>query len=228
VLFFGDLPFNKVVIAVILSIVIFAVTSIALAVAERVYFKKHADGLDKTAERNKKIIRLIYMLILFMLGGSLANLLQFSTAYYHARERGMAPDPKTNQYTLSYNQMIYYNAHSVLESKVNTLDDMSGKIIIYVRYDCKDCVMLHDRLQAVADAHPDFLFLSSRTSTGRTVRDQYNIELTEVPQGVYIRKDGTSVVVPIMIDDKENQTVALDDKQIESLLNLREHDGLTV
>ena len=82
--------------------------------------------------------------------------------------------------------------------------------------------MLHDQL---ADIN-DIIFLSSRTEKGKKVREMYNINLTEIPQGVYIDADGKSTTV--RITQGSGDSLILDLQQIATLKEMTAQEGPTV
>lgn len=188
------------------------------------YCKKHnkedAQEISKTEKTTVSVLRL-FVLILFAVSGLyIGNVINISSTYYTAIKHGMTPNSETNKYDLKYGEVIALNKTSVEETDIDE-NDMKGRLIIYVRYDCPDCMILHDQIAELADHN--FIFLSSRTQKGKNVRELYNIDLTEVPQAVYINHEGIATVATIMTGSGKD--LAIDYEQIKVLKKMADHDA---
>lgn len=199
--------------AVVLSLVIIIISGTAGMVmrkAYNAYCVKHNDC------DNAKIIKRGYtfkfaVLVLFSIAGLfLGNALNIAITFHTALTHGMTPNPDTGKYDIPYGKILMLNKNSVKETNAD-IYDLKNKAIIYVRYDCPDCVILHNQL---ADVN-GIIFLSSRTEKGKKVREMYNINLTEIPQGVYIDADGKSTTV--RITQGSGDSLTLDLQQIATL-----------
>lgn len=179
------------------------------------YCKTHPDANAKI-KRKIDAFTVIMLLIVSFGGMYLGNLFNTAIVFNRALSRGMVPDANTGKYTLSYGDMITYNNHSVKETKI-TLEELKGKAIIYVRYDCYDCMKLHEQLSNIEN----IVFLSSQSDLGKSARNAYNIYLTDVPQGVYIDADGNSTTINIV--DRGFDTLTLNMSQITNLCEMADH-----
>lgn len=174
------------------------------------YCDKHKNTKNQAILCKTTIAR-VFILILFSVSGYfIGNLINIGTTYVTALSQGMERNTETNKYDVTYGDMMYYNKHSIKETDIE-LDDLKNKAIIYVRYGCPDCVILYDQLAEIND----MIFLSSRSDLGRSARTMYAIQLTEVPQGVYIDAEGNSTIIDIMIKDEDG--IKLDLNQISIL-----------
>ena len=110
---------------------------------------------------------------------------------------------------------------SVKETDID-INDLKNKAIIYVRYDCPDCIALHSQLAEIKD----MIFLASRSERGKAARDLYDIKLTEVPQGVYISTEGKATTISIVQHDENG--IRLDLQQITILREMvNRHEQLS-
>lgn len=145
------------------------------------------------------------VLALFSVVGLFAgNLINIAITFNTAVSHGMMPDDETGGYNIPYSEIQTLNKRSVKETDIS-VDELKGKAVIFVRYDCPDCAALHDQLANITD----IVFLSSRSERGKAVRQQYDIHLTEIPQGVYIDENGNSLVVDITQQIDEALTLDL-------------------
>lgn len=156
------------------------------------------------------ILKLTTLIAFSLTGLCLGNLIGIALNYNTALSHGMIKNPDTGIYDLTYGEIIYLNRNSIKESDVN-INDLKNKAIIYIRYDCPDCVALHEQLAAL----DDMIFLSSRSEKGKDAQSLYTIYLTEVPQGVYIDSEGKATVIDIM--QGSGKEITLDLQQISIL-----------
>lgn len=160
------------------------------------YCKRHKDA--DTATRRKVDAAKIAILLLFSVTGwFIGNLISIIITFNVAVSHGMVPNDETNTYDMTYGEILSLNKNSIKETNIDVAD-LKGKAIIYVRYECPECIRLHDQLAVVTD----MIFLSSRSERGRLARTTYNINLTDVPQGVYIDPNGDAMVINILSDDR--------------------------
>ena len=196
--------------AAICSIII-AGLSLLTAVFVRIKLNKfcsvHETDVTPKAKRTLSAGNAAALLLFSVTGLFIGNLLSISIAFGTALSHGMTRNPDTSKYDLTYGQVLSYNKKSLKETDIN-VEDLKGEAIIYVRYDCPDCMKLHDQLSEIND----IIFISSRSELGKAARSLYDINLTEVPQGVYIDADGKSTTIGII---QHNETdIMLDLRQI--------------
>lgn len=174
------------------------------------YCAKHKSCTDSIILKRGYALKFIVLILFSVAGLFLGNLINIGTTFYTALTHGMTANPDTGKYDITYGDMQMLNHYSVKESNID-INNLKNKAIIYVRYDCPDCVILHDQL---ADIN-DIIFLSSRTDKGKTARELYSINLTEIPQGVYINADGEATT--IKITQGSGDSLILDLQQIAIL-----------
>lgn len=138
--------------------------------------------------------RIIRMILSVLFGLSVCITSVFGIPVAKAFRHGMTKTPieiSENNYDYKYDltleQIINYNNYTKPVNKLKNLSDAENKIIIFVRYDCRDCHLLYD---SMPDAE-DVIYISSRSDTGHKLMEKYNIDLVEVPSVVYISKSGT-------------------------------------
>jgi len=174
------------------------------------YCDKHQNDAEEKHRFRANIIKFLTLTAFAVMGLFLGNIITIGTSFCVAKSHGMAVDPETNEYNLSYGEVLSLNRYSVKETNID-VNDLKNKAIIYVRYDCPDCVILHSQLAEIKD----MIFLSSRSEKGRAVRELYNINLTEIPQGVYIDNEGNATT--ISITQGAGDSLSLDLQQIAIL-----------
>lgn len=119
-------------------------------------------------------------------------------------------------------QMPYY---SFIDQSNNLPDDLGGKIIIYYRYNCKDCQAIHDDLlNYLTDKDTtNIYFVSTRSEIGqKLVKDIFYVN--EVPTAIYVYKepplpDMTYVAGALSTESNGNTTFI--DKYINDLITLQ-------
>lgn len=171
------------------------------------FCRENEKEVDPAMRRKTTAVKAIVLLIFATAGLYIGNLISIVITYRTALSHGMETD---GQCTLSYGEMQTLNKHSIEETRIN-IDELKGKAVIFVRYDCPDCIALHDQLNDIQD----MTFLSSRSDLGKAAREIYDIDLTEVPQGAYIDINGNATTVDIICFD--NNTITLDLQQIAIL-----------
>ena len=174
------------------------------------FCRKHEIDATPKTKRSLSIGNAFALLLFSITGLFIGNLLSILMTFGTALSHGMTVNPDTGKYDLSYGQILSYNKTSVKETNIDVAD-LKEKAIIYVRYDCPDCIKLHDQLSEIKD----IIFLSSRSDLGKTARSLYDINLTEVPQGVYIDANGKSTTISIIQHTEED--IMLDLQQIAIL-----------
>jgi hypothetical protein len=112
-------------------------------------------------------------------------------------------------------------------------DDLTGKIIIYVKYGCPDCEGIHDDLLSYLERSSlknkeDYYFVSTRSKKGKELLAKY--EVFDVPAAVYIRKNvSTSTDVSYITQtlyEKENEddTATFVANNFDKLLSFKDSD----
>lgn len=187
-----------------------AAVGIGIQIFHQKYCAKHKDSDDKSVITKATILRIAVLAVFTLCGFFIGGLLDVWFTVCEATAHGMMPDPDTGKYNLTVGEMTALNKYSVEETDIE-INDLKDKVIIYVRYDCTDCIVLHEQLASLDNV----IFLSSRSKTGKEAREVYNINLTEIPQGVYIDPDGNSTV--IKITEGSGDTLSLDMQQIAIL-----------
>lgn len=104
-------------------------------------------------------------------------------------------------------------------------DDLSGCIIIYIKYGCPDCRSIHDEIvNCIQDNDVNNIyFVSTRSEKGSQLLELYPVN--EVPTGVYIRKKDstisnrfTEVLYGHIYDDENNEVVYFEKDKMLSLI----------
>ncbi len=209
---FKDLQLHEAALFSALIALPCLIVGIIIHIGLNKYCKKHLD--TDVGARQKVFALTVIMLIIVSIGGLyLGNLLNTAFVFNTAVSHGMVPDADTGEYELSYEEILTYNKYSVKETEI-TLDELKGKAIIYVRYDCYDCVRLHEQLSAIDNV----IFLSSQSKLGKEARNTYNIHLTDVPQGVYIDDNGNATTINIV--DRGFDVITLNMQQITNLCEM--------
>lgn len=155
---------------------------------------------NKTAKAGTvKLLRAAEITLALLMGFSFADTGMIISQTVTAMNHGMAREPSTaeehaDEYINTLQQVLIYNQITHECSDIDENDDLTGKILVYVRYDCPDCHRLYENLPAPTD---DILYISSRTDIGHKVMDKYEIMLTDVPSAVYIAPSGTVTIVPL-------------------------------
>lgn len=204
--------------AALYSLAIILPTLIAAIIAHirlNIYCVKYKNTEDRSIIRKATLLRALVLILFSISGLFIGNMINLGSTFAIAISQGMTPDPETGKYSVTYGDMITFNRRSIKETDID-VNSLKNKAVIYVRYDCPDCIMLHDQLTEIDDV----IFLSSRSELGKSARDMYNIQLTEVPQGVYIDSEGNSTVISIMIQDEDG--LRLDLQQITILREMED------
>ena len=171
---------------------------------------RNAKDVNAATRRKITILKTFVLIFFSVVGLLVGNLISIAITFNTAVSHGMVPDNETGDYNIPYGEVQMLNKRSMKETDI-AVDELRGKAVIFVRYDCPDCVALHDQLAGISD----MVFLSSRSELGKTVRQQYDIHLTEIPQGVYIDENGDSLVVDIT--QHTDETLMLDLHQLSIL-----------
>ncbi len=193
-----------------LAVIATAAVGIVIQNIHKKYCTNHKDDTDTTVMRKATALRVAVLAVFAVCGFFIGGLLDVWLTVCEATAHGMTPNPDTGKYDLTVGEMTALNKYSIEETDIE-IDDLKNKVIIYVRYDCPDCVVLHEQLASLQNV----IFLSSRSETGKKARDVYNINLTEIPQGVYIDSEGNSTV--IKITEGSGDALSLDMQQIAIL-----------
>lgn len=191
-------------------ILISGTAGVIMRKAYNAYCIKHSGCNEAKIIKRGYAFKFIVLILFSVAGLCLGNVINIILTFHTAITHGMTPNPDTGKYDIPYGETIMLNKYSVKETNVD-ISNLKNKAIIYVRYDCPDCVLLHNQLADIKD----IIFLSSRTEKGKEVREMYNINLTEIPQGVYIDADGNSTTV--RITQGSGDALTLDMHQITAL-----------
>lgn len=208
-MFRDALPQTAAAISAIIAVVT-AVVGIIVRNIHTKYCKKHITEDDAVIIKRANALKCFVLILFSITGLFFGNLIAVGTTFYTAVTHGMTTNPDTGKYDITYGRMLMLNKNSIKETNID-INDLKGKAIIYVRYDCPDCIFLHKQLAEIDDV----IFLSSRSENGKAARKLYNIVLTEVPQGVYIDENGKSIVINIM--QGQGDYLTLDLQQIAVL-----------
>ena len=191
-----------------------ALPCLAIAVITHIRLNKfcrtNQNETNSGVQHKVTAVKALILLLFSTSGLFIGNLISIAITYNTAISHGMTPNINTGQYDLTYGEIQAYNKKSIKETDID-IDDLKGKAVIFVRYDCPDCILLHDQLAQL----DDMVFLSSRSTLGKSARELYDINLTEVPQGAYIDIDGN--VTTISIVHRDENTITLDLQQIAIL-----------
>ena len=104
---------------------------------------------------------------------AISSAITFSTAIKHGMYKTDTPIAA----------MLKCNEKTPVESELP--DDISGKLIIYYRYDCPDCHDTYDEMRKMCEAaNVDPLWVSTRSQQGKKLMEDY--PPTEVPAGLFI------------------------------------------
>ena len=208
---------NQIITTAISSSLIASFIALAIAagicVLQRQCFNKYKERTEKYAL--KLTLKVLTIFTFCIVGFLLGDYLYIISNFHTARNRGLQPD-KDNNYTLTLDEILYLNEHSFDDSRIN-VDDLQNTAIIFVRYDCLDCVVLHENIKNIENLD-DFIILSSRTDTGRAVIEKYNIQLVQVPCGVYINNNGKAMTVEITGQDADG--IIIDSDRVEYLRSM--------
>lgn len=179
-------------------------------------FCQAASNVNSSVCRKLTVLKALILALFSVVGLFAGNLINIMITFNTAVSHGMTLNEETRSYDIPYGKVQMFNKHSIKETSIS-VDELRGQAVIFVRYDCPDCAALHDQLANITD----MIFLSSRSERGKAVRQQYNIHLTEIPQGVYIDENGNSLVVDIT--QRIDETLTLDLHQLSILREMAAH-----
>lgn len=179
------------------------------------FCRAHENETNCTVLRKTTVVKALVLLLFATAGLFIGNIISIIITFNTAISHGMEKNENTGQYDMSYEEIQACNKHSVAETKTN-IDELKGKAVIFVRYNCPDCIALHDQLADIKD----MTFLSSRGELGKAARKIYDINLTEVPQGAYIDINGNATTISIVHHDDD--MITLDLHQIAILREMAE------
>lgn len=211
--FFGNFAVDKaLMIIIIITVIVFTITA-TVGILQHWYIEKYASEKRRVS---KKLFQFGFIICLSLSGFCLASLISTGAIISTAVSHGMSRNQDTGEYAVTLSEAKFLNQYSTEEYK-GDVTDLRNQSVIFVRYDCPDCVILHDTLQSVHDENV-IIFLDSRTIKGKAVRDVYQINLTEVPQGVYIDDEGKPLIINILAG--QGETMTIDMSQVERLYTL--------
>lgn len=199
---FRSAPFFLALIISILLAVLFGVLTVVI----RVFC---ASGKKEKAHR-VKIIYAVQLLCACLMGAFISDSVMIGRQIHTAFKHGLARVPETaeseyaGKYRETLGQVIAFNQLTHELSDVSIDDDMVGKIMIFVRYDCGDCHHIYNELLDVCDKTEDVYYIGSRSDIGHEIIDKYRIDLNEVPSAVLVTDNGTVYVKVLYTGSGEN------------------------
>lgn len=212
-LFFGNMRIDIAFFWSILILLISVTITLIINISMKHYLKKNKEHVSEKIEK-----RLItsFVVTLFISAFMFGNILIDTNTLTVALSHGMTRNKDTNKYEITMSDMNAFNKQSMKETKVKDMESLKNQIIIFVRYECIDCLILHDEIKELDDV----IFLSSRSVTGKKAIETYNIKLTEVPQGVYVHENGESTVISFVTGTGKN--IKISDERMQVLYNLKQ------
>lgn len=188
-LFFKDMQVFKALNIVM----VIAFVSLILSVTTTVLIRR-AKAKEKLVSPAKAMtLRILEIIFAAALGFSVADSIIIGKYVHTAFEHGMAKVPETveSEFAGTYHEtladVIRFNAVTHKMSDVSLDDDLTGKILIFVRYDCPDC---HGIFKNLPDESDSILYVCSRSDVGHGIQEKYKFDLVEVPCAVYLAPDG--------------------------------------
>lgn len=191
------------------------VATICLLAARNLYEAAYA-GVCKDGSRTGLFVKISVLtttamlaMILFMTGCGWLN-----TAFDH----GLEPDRKDTP----IGTVLKYTALSPVETMLpSDLTELHGKIVIYFRFGCPDCVATHEDMMQALSGVPsqDIYFVSTRSEQGKKLRDIYPCPGT--PSGMYICNDpaGEQITHILFVKNELDESV-FDESAMTHLLDL--------
>lgn len=102
-------------------------------------------------------------------------------------------------------------------------EDLTGKIILYYRFECEDCKTIYADLSDTIKNNENIYWVSSRSKQGQSLLEKYPVD--DVPSGIYIRYDTFNGSIEYtqksLIATDENDNVILNEENINRLLYLQ-------
>jgi len=143
--------------------------------------------LQKKFNMHKMLYKLFFILASFTLVLSLVFIILFASYKHRALEYGAYGDFDKQETMNTIKQRIRYGYKDQSEELP---DDLSGCIIIFIKFGCPDCENVHDNLLKCLDDNnvENVYFVSSRSEKGKEMVKEYNIQA--VPSGTYFKKNG--------------------------------------
>ena len=140
--------------------------------------------LQKKFNVNKMLYKTFFILAFFTLLLSLGLTITFAICKHTALKYGAYGDFDRTESISSIHKRAQYG---YIDQSEELPDDLSGYIIIFVKYGCPDCENVHDKLLACLKENniDKVLFVSSRSEKGKALIDKYPI--ASVPSGVYFK-----------------------------------------
>lgn len=113
---------------------------------------------------------------------------------------------------------------SYIDQSETLPENLNGSILIYYRYDCKDCQAIHDDLMTYLSNEDmsKIYFVSTRSEKGKTlVQDIYYVN--EVPTAVYIYNEPINDMTYVAgtLYTKTDDTTVFVDKYLNDLITLQ-------
>lgn len=116
----------------------------------------------------------------------IALILIFIVAHFHntAKKYGAYGDFDKTE---SISSILTTVSYSYIDQSDNLPEDITGTIIIYYRYNCDHCRLIHDELIDIIKNKDNIYTVSTRSEKGMTLVREHSI--SEVPSAVYIFKE---------------------------------------
>lgn len=130
------------------------------------------------SQTHKNINRAIHITAIFT---AIAFVLLLTTPIAALR-KGWTFDPKTR-----LSELITTNQLLPDEDNKNVDNLKPADIVIYLRYDCKDCHRAWPELKERLKDKNDVYIIYTRTPRGKAIRERYPI--TDVPSGIFIKNE---------------------------------------
>ena len=132
-------------------------------------------------------------------------------------------------YTHGYRGTLQENASGLwktihetpVEDKLpDNIDDLNQCLILYYRFGCPDCAATFKDISSRVKDVDGVYWVASRSDQGIKLRETYPV--AEVPAGIYIRKDGTTV--DYVLYYKTADGPQLDEKNLNDLMTALSYD----
>ena len=143
--------------------------------------------LQKKFNTSKLLYKIFFILSFFTLLLSLVFIVLFANYKHVALKYGAYGDFDRTETIRTINHRVRYGYEDQSEELP---DDLTGCIIIFVKFGCPDCENVHDKLVKCLEDNnvENVFFVSSRSEKGKELVEKYQIQA--VPSGTYFKKQG--------------------------------------
>lgn len=188
-------------------ILVFAAT--ALIFCARYLGRARMPDDVKQAEKDVGGAVMTVLLAILLLGG--ANYV-YNTASSHGMDAAQA------EQISPFRAMEISKLSFTEEQLPKNYEDLKGKLVIFYRFGCRDCMAIHDELlDCLSDIdQDDIYYVNSRSDQGRKLLEQFPVQT--VPSGIYIGHNVKYVAKQLFIAN--NNEVKLDPQNLARLLEL--------